>query len=90
MITPGAGFSISCAHGLDTDKSVQQPQVARKVIVKPGYMLRVAPWKLKGHMPPEMAARVKPSQRPGTESCCFCHAYLAISYQNCLSINCLI
>lgn len=40
MITPGAGFSISCAHGLDTDKSVQQPQVARKVIVKPGYMLR--------------------------------------------------
>ena len=31
--------------------------------------MRVAPWKLKGHMPPEMAARVKPSQRPGTESC---------------------
>ena len=31
--------------------------------------VRVAPWKLKGHMPPEMAARVKPSQRPGTESC---------------------
>ncbi len=31
--------------------------------------MRVAPCKLKGHMPPEMAARVKPSQRPGTESC---------------------
>lgn len=37
MITPGAGFSISRAHHLGTDKSVQQPQVARKVIMKPGH-----------------------------------------------------
>ncbi len=29
----------------------------------------VAPWKSKGHVPPEMAVRVKLSQRPGTESC---------------------
>ena len=29
----------------------------------------IAPWKLKEHMPPVMAVRVKRSQRLGTESC---------------------